>query len=498
MPQAYKQLEQRFARIGSLGQAQSMLHWDMAAMMPSGGGESRGEQLATLAVLSHELLVDAAVGDLIAAAGEDKLDTWQLANLAEMQRAYTLASALPSELVEAQSKAGSACEMVWRKARPDNDFKAVLPCMKEVFALTREEASILSSALNLSPYDSLLSKYEPGGRSANIDPVFESYAAFLPDFLQDVLDKQAAQPAAIMPTGPFTTEDQKRLGLAVMERLGFDFDHGRLDVSAHPFCGGTPGDVRITTRYDDQDFTKALMGVIHETGHALYERGLPKEWQAQPVGQARGMVLHESQSLLMEMQACRSPEFIAFVSQLAAEVFGAGDTDPAWQPANLERLYKKVEKGFIRVDADEVTYPAHVILRYRLEKALLSEDLQLEDLPQAWGDGLHSLLGIRPETDRDGCLQDIHWYDGAIGYFPTYSLGAMSAAQLFDSAKQKLPNLMSDVGEGNFADLLAWLRTNVHSKASSQTTDEIMTQATGKSLDPSIFKAHLRSRYLGV
>jgi len=466
-------------------------------MMPAGGGASRGEQLATLAVLSHELLTAPEVGDLIgeASTNVEGLSEWQQANLNEIKRGWTLASALPSDLVEAQSKAGSACEMVWRKARPDNDFKAVLPLMKEVFALTREEAGILSKALDLSPYDSLLSKYEPGGRSANIDPIFESYADFLPDFLQSVLDDQASKPAAIMPKGPFTTEDQKRLGLAVMEKLGFDFDHGRLDVSAHPFCGGTPEDVRITTRYDDQDFTSALMGVIHETGHALYERGLPKDWQRQPVGQARGMVLHESQSLLMEMQACRSPEFIGFVSDLARNIFdGRGD---AWGAENLGRLYKKVEKGFIRVDADEVTYPAHVILRYRLEKALLADDLSLDDLPQAWGDGLHELLGIRPETDRDGCLQDIHWYDGAIGYFPTYSLGAMSAAQLFDSAKQQVPNLLENIGQGNFADLLVWLRSNVHGHASSKSTDQIMTLAPGKPLDPSIFKAHLRARYLG-
>ncbi|MGB0844365.1 MAG: carboxypeptidase M32, partial [Alphaproteobacteria bacterium] len=310
----------------------------------------------------------------------------------------------------------------------------------------------------------------------------------------NVLDKQAREPAALMPEGPFDIADQKKLGLAVMEKLGFDFDHGRLDVSAHPFCGGTPEDVRITTRYDEADFTKALMGVIHETGHALYERGLPNEWHSQPVGQARGMVLHESQSLLMEMQACRSPEFIAFVSGLAKDIF-KGD-GPAWSPENLGRLYTKVEKGFIRVDADEVTYPAHVILRYRLEKALLADDLALEDLPQAWGDGLESLLGIRPTSDREGCLQDIHWYDGAIGYFPTYSLGAMSAAQLFGSAKAELPNLMNQIGKGDFSALLTWLRTKVHNQASSKSTDELMASATGKSLDPAIFKAHLQARYL--
>jgi carboxypeptidase Taq len=279
-----------------------------------------------------------------------------------------------------------------------------------------------------------------------------------------------------------------------MKRVGFDFDHGRLDISLHPFCGGTPDDVRITTRYDEADFRGALMGVLHETGHALYERGLPIEWRRQPVGDARGMAMHESQSLLMEMQACRSREFTAFLAPLLRETFGG--TGPVWEADNLYRLGTQVRRSLIRVDADEVTYPAHVILRYRLERAMIAGDLALADLPAAWNDGMKELLGIVPPDDRQGCLQDIHWYDGAWGYFPTYTMGAMIAAQLFDAAKRANPGLLEELGAGDFARLLGWLRAHVHGKGSSRTTTEIVAEATGHPLDAAVFEAHLRRRYL--
>lgn len=213
-----------------------------------------------------------------------------------------------------------------------------------------------------------------------------------------------------------------------MVALGFDFHHGRLDVSAHPFCGGIPDDVRITTRYDEADFLKALMGVLHETGHALYERGLPAALRHQPAGEARGMAVHESQSLIVEMQACRSREFTGWMAPLAQAAFGGAG--PAWSPDNIRRLVTRVARGLIRVDANEIAYPLHVILRFRLERAILSGELALADLPAAWNDGMAASVGVRPDSDREGCLQDIHWYDGAFGYFPTYTFGALMAAQL--------------------------------------------------------------------
>jgi carboxypeptidase Taq len=255
-----------------------------------------------------------------------------------------------------------------------------------------------------------------------------------------------------------------------------------------------PGDVRITTRYTEDDFAKSLMGVLHETGHALYEFGLPAEWRYQPVGTARGMAMHESQSLLVEMQACRSRAFVGFAAPLIREAFGR--SGPAFEADNLYRRNIVVRRGLIRVDADEVTYPAHVILRYRLERALIDGALDLADLPGAWRDGMIELVGIAPPDDRDGCLQDIHWPGGAWGYFPTYTMGAMIAAQLFATAKDRLPGLLDDLARGDFSRLMGWLRTEVHARASSLPTAEIVTAATGRPLDVAIYRRHLEDRYL--
>ncbi len=490
---AYDRLERLFARLSHVEQALGMLHWDMATMMPPGGAASRAEQLATLKALHHEMLTGREVRDLIEAAEGEDLDPWQRANLREIRRDWLHASAVPARLVEDLSRACSASEMIWRKARAEADFAAVAGPLAEVLRLTREVAAIKSQALGIAPYDALLDQYEPGGRAAAIDAIFDDLGAFLPGFLQKVLERQTPAPAG--PRGPFPVERQKALGLRMMEVLGFEFEHGRLDVSQHPFCGGTPDDLRITTRYDEQDFMSSLMGVLHETGHALYERGLPAAWRHQPVGRARGMSLHESQSLLMEMQACRSREFLSFAAPVMAETFETGG-GAGWDAEILYAANVRVDPGYIRIEADEVTYPAHVILRYRLEKALVAGDLQVADIPAAWNGQLRELLGLVPPDDRQGCLQDIHWFDGAIGYFPTYTLGAMTAAQLFDAAARAVPEMGAAIAAGDFRPLLSWLRAEVHGRASSLTIDELLTHATGRPLDAAVFKDHLRRRYL--
>ncbi len=495
---AYARLEERFHRLGALREAAGMLQWDGATMMPKGGAEARAEQMAALDVACHEILADPETTDLLAAAEPeaDGLDPWQQANLREMRRIWRHETALGPELVAALTKAASRSEMVWREARPASDFKATLEPLGTLLGLVREAAAAKAEALGCSPYEALLDEWEPGGKVARIDAIFESYAGFLPDFLERVLAAQARSGKRLAFAGPFPAERQEALGRRLMESVGFDFEHGRLDVSLHPFCGGVPEDVRITTRYDQADFTSGLMAVLHETGHAMYERGLPADWRLQPVGLARGMSLHESQSLLVEMQACRSREFIAFAQPLIREAFGG--EGPAWETQNLMRHYHRVEPGLIRVDADEVTYPAHVILRYRLEQAMLADELPLEDLPGAWNEGMAELLGIAPPDDRDGCLQDIHWYDGAWGYFPTYSLGAMTAAQLYAAALEAEPGIPAAMEKGDFAPLMAWLRRNVHAKGSLLTSDELLTVATGRPLDPEIFERHLAARYLGT
>ncbi len=493
---SYAELERRFARMSAVNRAGAILNWDRSTMMPDGASEDRADQLAILGVIGHEMMVAPEMGDLLSSAEQGKagLDPWRAANLREMRHAWTHGTALPPDLVEARTRAASACEMVWREARKNADFKSLLPTLGEVVTIARRVGEAKAAALGLSLYDALLDEYEPGGRGQRIDTLFAELKAFLPSVLQQAMEHQKAGGDPLPLDGPFPVEAQRRLGVEMALTLGFDLHRGRIDVSAHPFTGGTSDDVRITTRYDEKDFARALMGVLHETGHALYEAGLPRDWRRQPVGNARGMVLHESQSLLMEMQACRSEAFIAFAAPRMRAAFGK--SGPAWETANIHKIYMRVAPGFIRVDADEVTYPLHIMLRYRLERAILAGDLPLAELPAAWNAGMKELLGVVPPDESLGCLQDIHWPDGAWGYFPTYTLGALAAAQLFAAARRAVPDLMGSIGEGDFAPLLAWLRTNVHTKASVADTDTILTQATGRPLAVDAFKAHLESRYL--
>lgn len=489
-------LEAIFRKASILGDTLSVLHWDMSTMMPEGGAEARADQLALLKTLAHETVTAPEVPDLLDQAEAEAVDPWEKANLREMRRDWVHAAAVPADLVQAIAKAESACEMVWRQARPAADFAQVAPSLKTLLELVRQAGQAKAQALGVSVYDALLDQYEPDGRSADIDAVFADLEGFLPDFLGRALEAQAARPAPRLPAGPFPAETQRKVGLEFMTALGFDFAHGRLDTSFHPFCGGYPDDTRITTRYDESDFTSALMGVLHETGHALYEFGLPGgRWRHQPVARARGMQVHESQSLLMEMQACRTREFTAWAAPRLQAAFGGGG--PEWDAENLYRHGIQVERGFIRVDADEVTYPAHVIIRYRLEKALIEGRMEVADLPEAWNDGYGRLLGITPPDHRLGCLQDIHWYGGSWGYFPTYTLGAMTAAQLFDAARRADAGILPALGQGDFRPLLAWLRANVHAKGCSLSTRDLLIEATGRPLDASVFKTHLESRYLG-
>ncbi|WP_430474147.1 carboxypeptidase M32 [Thalassospira lucentensis] len=493
MTQAYEKLEARFRRMSVLSNIGEMLHWDMAAIMPDGGADARSEQLATLSVLHNELVNAPEMGDLLDAAESESLDDWQKANLSEMKRGWVHGTAVPADLVEKMSRAETSCEVAWRTARADNDFKGLLPKLQVVLDLSIEAGQAKAEALGTSVYDALLDQYDPMMRSERIDTLFAELEGFLPDFTAEVIERQKSEDKPISPVGPFPIETQNKVGLDLMKAVGFDFDHGRLDISHHPFCGGIPDDVRITTRYDENDFTSAIMGVLHETGHAMYERGLPKAWRNQLVGKARGMTMHESQSLLVEMQACRSEEFLTYAGPVFKQAFG-GD-DGAWNAKNLHRLYTRVEPGLIRVDADEVTYPAHVILRYRLERALIEGDMKLSDLPGAWNEMMEKLLGITPSDDRNGCMQDIHWPSGAWGYFPTYTLGAMAAAQIYAAAKDANPEIPAALSRGDFSPLMGWLGTNIHSRASSRSTDEILQAATGKVLGVDAFKAHMLSRY---
>ncbi len=491
---AYQTLEQRFARLADVEDALGILNWDNDTIMPAGAATRRAGQVATLSVIAHELLTAPETADLLDAA-DGGLDSWQAANLAEMRRQHAHASAVPVDLVEAASRAASACERAWREARKDNDFKGLLPLLSEVLARKRDVASVKGEALGLAPYDALLDEYDPCNRRALIDPVFSSLRQGLPDLIAAAMEHQARQPEPLALRGPFPVARQQALAERLTLAAGFDAERGRLDISLHPFCGGAADDVRITTRYDESDFSTALMGVLHETGHALYEQGRPVAWLSQPVGRARGATMHESQSLLIEMQACRSREFVTFLAPVLRESFGA--TGPAWEASNLHRRLTRVQPGFIRVDADEITYPAHVLVRYDLETRLIAGELGLCDLPEAFNQGIRDLLGIVVPDDRRGCLQDIHWPAGLWGYFPTYTLGAITAAQLFEAACRDTPELPGCLEQGDFAPLLAWLRPRVHARASSASAAAIVRDASGVALSAETYQHYLQRRYLG-
>lgn len=492
---AYKTLESHFKRINAIDGANAILGWDNATMMPAGGAAARAEQCATLSSLAHTIITSPEIGGLIQEAEENALtlSPWQQANLTEMKRLWVHNTAIDSDLVEAFSKAGTECETIWRNARENNDFQTLKPYLENVLNLTKHVATAKAEKFNCSPYEALIDQYDPGTTINEIDTVFKELKSFLPDLIDQATTTSNARPYIPL-EGTVPINKQKELGKLCMGAIGFDFSQGRIDTSHHPFCGGIPGDIRITTRYDKNDFTSALMGVNHETGHAMYENSLPKEWLAQPVGKARGMAIHESQSLLIEMQVCRSKEFLSFLQPHIKNILQVNG--PAWEIDNLYTHWTKVAGSLIRVDADEVTYPAHVMLRYDLEKALLSGDLTVSDLPTAWNDKMLEYLGITPDSDANGCMQDIHWMDGSLGYFPSYTLGAIIAAQLFTQAKQSIPTTLGELEKGNFKPLMAWLKENIHSKASSLSTKELLTAATGKPIDVSSYKKHLEQRYL--
>lgn len=494
--QAYHELEARKKRVGALNNAMAILQWDQQTMMPEGAAPARASVLAELSVMVHEMETTSALSDLIdqAESEADQLDVWQRANLREIRHQFIHANAMPAQLVEKLVMAQSDSEMTWRQARANNDFKSLAPKLDVLFALKREEADVKAAVMGVTPYEALLDQFDPGRREVQVDAIFEDLEGFLPGFVQQVMDKQAGQPQPVMPQGPFPVARQVELSHEIMRVFGFPFERGRLDTAHHPFSGGADGDIRITTRYDESDFTKSLMAVIHETGHALYENGRPAKWLGQPVGNSRGMTLHESQSLLLEMQAARSEEFIRYILPTIKRLLeGSGE---AWEEANILRVYRRVEPGLVRVFADEVTYPLHVILRYKLEKAILANELSTADLPLAWNDLMEQLVGIRPTDDTNGVMQDVHWPEGIFGYFPTYSLGAMAAAQIFAAAQKANTDILPGLGRGDIAPLFDWLDRNIRSQGCLYMPDELIANATGAELGTAAFKASVQARYL--
>ena len=490
---AYDALATTYTRLHHFGHLGAIAGWDQAANMPPKGNEARAAALSEMAALMHRMRTEPALADQIARAEQEALSDVQRANLREIQRDWRSANALPEALVQRRKMATSRCEHAWRKQRPANDWNGFVGNFREVLAITREQATLLSAQTGQSRYDVLMDQFEPGMSCAQVDRVFGEVRQWLPSLIQRAIDKQSREPL-IEPVGLFPIAAQRALCEKVIGRLGFDFTAGRLDVSTHPFCGGVPEDVRMTTRFSEDNFLGSLMGTIHETGHGRYEQNLPRELLGQPVAHARSMAIHESQSLSFEMQLGSHPGFVALLAPMITEAFGA---QPAFAPANLARLMSRVKPGFIRVDADEVTYPAHIIMRYEIERSLIEGDIEPEDIPALWDAKMMELLGIDTRGNyKDGPLQDVHWPEGLIGYFPCYSLGAMYAAQWFAAMRRAMPDIDARIAAGDLAAVFDWLRDNIWSQASRWTTDELAMRASGEVLNPAHFKAHLEARYL--
>ena len=491
---AYEQLAGMFRRLHHLDHLQALAYWDQAANMPPGGAEARAAALAEVAGLMHRLRTDTAMRDALDRAADEPLSDLQRANLREMAREWRAANALPESLVQRLQLATSRCEHAWRRQRPANDWAGFLVNFREVVAIAREQAERLSQFTGLRPYDALMDAYEPGMTCAQLDTLFDDLRQWLPGLVQQVRDKQAGD-TVLQPRGPFDVAAQRRLCEQVMQWLQFDFDGGRLDVSIHPFAGGVPEDVRLTTRFVESEFITSLYGAIHECGHGRYEQNRPRAWLGQPVSLARSMGLHESQSLAFEMQLGRHPGFVARLAPMVREAFG---DQPAFEADNLLRLLTRAQPGLIRVDADELTYAPHVMLRYGIERRLIEGEVEPEDIPALWDAGMAELLGLDTRGNyRDGPMQDVHWPEAMFGYFPCYTLGAMYAAQWFAAMRRAVPDLDDRIAAGDLSPVFDWLSAQVWQAGSRYTTDELARRASGEPLNPAHYRAHLTRRYLG-
>ena len=493
----YAALAATHTRLHHLGHLGSLGYWDQAACMPSGGAAARAAALGELATLMHRLRTDPAMADDLARAEQEPLADDQRANLREMRREWSLQNALPEALVQRQQLATAVCEHAWRGQRPANDWAGFVANFRPVLANAREEAQRLSQRDGVRPYDAMLDRHEPGMTCAQLDPLFADLRQWLPKLIQQVSVAQAernARSPLLEPVGPFDLAAQRGLCEQVMRLLDFDFNAGRLDVSAHPFCGGSPEDVRMTTRYRTDEFLTSLMGTVHETGHGRYEQNRLREWITQPLSQARSAAVHESQSLSFEMQLGAHPGFVALLAPLIRRALG---DQPAFTAENLHRLITRVKPGLIRVDADELTYPAHVILRYRIERGLIEGEVEPEDIPALWDASMAELLGLDTRGNfTDGPLQDVHWPSGLFGYFPSYSLGAIYAAQWFAAIRRAVPEVDARIAAGDLAPVFDWLRQNIWQVGSRWPTDELTRRASGESLNPAHYRAHLEARYL--
>jgi carboxypeptidase Taq len=470
----------------------SVIGWDQETYLPRAAAVHRAAQLSWLSARAHQLATSEAwKTDLEAAeAGDPGNDPKLTANLRELRRRFDRATKLPVELVARESTATSLAKHAWADARQRSDFAAFAPHLETLLGIAREKASLWG--YSGEPYDALLEGYERATSTAAVAALFDAMKPTLRETAAKAVEKSAAR-AATLPPGPYPVEAQQRLNSQIAAAIGFDFEAGRIDTTTHPFCTRLgPHDVRLTTRYNEDDFTSSLFGVLHEAGHGMYEQGLPADDYGLPSGSSVSLGIHESQSRLWENHVGRSLEFWNRWYPVACGIF------PQLNDLPLDGFLAYLTRAAfspIRVEADEATYDLHIILRFGLERRMLNGELAVADVPAAWNEGFRELFGFTPENDREGCLQDIHWSMGGLGYFSTYTLGNVNAAQLFAAAKKDAV-IAGAIAAADYAPLLVWLRKNIHAHGATLDPADLMEMATGSHPATGDYLAHLQARYL--
>lgn len=485
------------AEIARLGSIQALLEWDQQVNMPRGGAEDRGSQAALIAGLAFDKGTSDELGSLIEDLAADIPDLDADDDLAReikvAKRHYDRNARIPREKIIEFVLATSAAHEVWVKSRAENDFASFEPHLTHIFELRRQQAELFQPYDH--PYDALLEEYEPGMKTADVRAIFNAIRPRQVELLRAIADSGQVDNSFIKQSYPF--EDQRKLGSFIAGRFGYDLERGRIDLAPHPFTTSFgAGDVRITTRFLDTDGMSALFSTMHETGHALYDQGLDPKYHETSLGQAASYAIHESQSRLWENLVGRSREFCGFAFPVMQMLFPQHLGN-----VSLEQFYRginRVEPSLIRVEADEATYNLHIMLRFEIETGLLEGSLQARDLPEIWNTRMQEYLGLTPPDDSRGVLQDVHWSSGLIGYFPTYALGNLISAQLWDRMLADHPEIPAAVSEGDFRAILAWLRENVHRHASRYDPLDLVRRITGGPIDPEPYLRYLSTKYRGI
>ncbi|WP_293029840.1 carboxypeptidase M32 [Natronococcus sp.] len=488
--ETYEQFEERITRISNVGNAAGILRWDQEVVMPEEGTPARAQQLSALSSISHELLTADETGDLLEELESSDLEDEQQAAVREVRRQYDRETSVPQELVEEISETTANAHPTWKQAKEEDDFEQFAPTLEKLVELKREYAEHIDP--DADPYAVLFADYEPYLDLETAERVLERLREELVPLIDAIQDSDVDLATDTF-AGEFDDADQEALARDVLDALGYDWGRGRLDTAPHPFSSGTQFDARVTTRFEEDDLLGSLTSTIHEFGHANYTLGLPDEAYGTPLGDSRDLTVHESQSRLWENHVGRSQPFWGQFLPTVADRF------PELEDATPEEAYEAANQVYddnlIRVEADELTYHLHIVIRFEIERDLISGDLDVEDVPEAWNDKYEEYLGVRPETDAEGCLQDIHWSHGSFGYFPTYSLGSVLAAQLYDAAEDELGELDDDIRAGEFGDLNGWLRENIHQHGARYTTPDLVEEATGEAYTADYFLEYVKSKY---